>query len=149
VDVVLRAALFFLFLFAITRLIGRRELNSLEPFDLILLVVMGDLVQQAITQSDYSVTGGALVIGTIVLLSVATSYVTYRFRAVRPLLDGEPIVLVADGEVLERNARRERITVDELNAVARQQQLTSLDDVRFAVLETNGKISMIPRTQAE
>ena len=144
-DIVLRAALFFVFVFAITRLIGRRELNSLEPFDLILLVVVGDLIQQAITQSDYSITGGILVIGTMVVLTVATSYLTYRFKRLRPLLDGEPIVLIADGEVLERNARRERITVEELSAVARQQQISSLDDVRFAVLETNGKISMIAR----
>jgi uncharacterized membrane protein YcaP (DUF421 family) len=145
VDIVLRAALFFVIILAITRLIGRRELNSLEPFDLILLIVLGDLVQQAITQSDYSVTGGFLVIATMVLLTVATSYVTYRVRALRPLLDGEPIVLIADGALLERNLRRERITVEELRAVARQQQIASLDDVRFAVLETNGKISMIER----
>jgi uncharacterized membrane protein YcaP (DUF421 family) len=144
-DVVLRAALFFFFLYAVTRLIGRRELNSMQPFDLILLVVMGDLVQQGITQSDYSVTGGILVIGTIVLLTTGTSFLTFRFPRTRPLLDGEPILLVHDGEILRRNTRRERITDEELLAVARQQQLASLDDVRYAVLETNGKISMIGR----
>jgi uncharacterized membrane protein YcaP (DUF421 family) len=146
-DVVLRAALFFFVLFAIMRFVGRRELNSMEPFDLILLVVMGDLVQQAVTQSDYSVTGGILVIGTITLLTVATSYLTFKFPRVRPVLDGEPIVLISDGEVLWRNARRERITVEELQAEARQQQISSLDDIRFAVLETNGKISMISRSK--
>jgi uncharacterized membrane protein YcaP (DUF421 family) len=146
-DVVLRAALFFFFLYAITRLVGRRELSSMEPFDLILLVVMGDLVQQAVTQSDYSVTGGILVIGTMSVLTVGTSYLTFKFPRVRPVLDGEPIVLIADGEVLWRNARRERITVEELQAEARQQQIASLDDVRFAVLETNGKISMISRSK--
>ncbi|HVW19506.1 MAG TPA: YetF domain-containing protein [Solirubrobacteraceae bacterium] len=145
-DLVLRAALFFVLLYVVMRLIGRRELSSLEPFDLVLLVVMGDLVQQAVTQSDYSVTGGALVIGTMVLMSVAASYLTYRVRRLRPLLDGEPIVLIADGEVLERSLRRERITLEELGAAARQQQIESLDDVRFAVLETNGKISMIERS---
>jgi uncharacterized membrane protein YcaP (DUF421 family) len=144
-DIVLRAGLFFVFLYVVTRLVGRRELSSLEPFDLILLIVMGDLVQQAVTQSDYSVTGGVLVIGTFVLLTVLTSYLTYRFPKTRPVLDGEPIVLVHDGEVLRANARRERITDEELQAAARQQQIASLDDVRFAVLETNGKISMIPR----
>lgn len=144
-DIVLRAAVFFVFLFVITRCVGRRELNSLEPFDLILLVVMGDLVQQAITQSDYSVTGGMLVIGTMVLLTVVVSFLTYRFPRTRPMLDGEPILLVHDGEVLQANARRERITFEELQAVARQQQIASLDEVRYGVLETNGKISMIPK----
>lgn len=144
-DVVLRAALFFFFLYAVTRLIGRRELNSMQPFDLILLVVMGDLVQQAVTQSDYSVTGGILVIGTIVLLTVSTSFLTFKLPWIRPVLDGEPILLVHDGEILRRNTRRERITDQELQAVARQQQIASLGDVRYAVLETNGKISMIER----
>jgi uncharacterized membrane protein YcaP (DUF421 family) len=145
-DIVLRAAAFFVFLFVITRVIGRRELNSLEPFDLILLVVTGDLVQQAITQSDYSVTGGMLVIATMTLLTVAVSFLTFRFPRTRPLLDGEPILLIHDGEVVRANAKRERITDEELQAVARQQQLASLDDVRYAVLETNGKISMIAKS---
>src|SRR5436190_19291709 len=105
-DLVIRAAVVFLFIYLVTRVAGKRELNSLEPFDLILLVVMGDLVQQAITQSDYSITGGLLVIGTIVLLTVATSYLTFRFPKTRPVLDGEPILLVHDGQVLGANARR-------------------------------------------
>ena len=83
---------------------------------------------------------------TITVLTVFVSYLTFRFPRTRPLLDGEPILLVHDGHVIRANARRERITEEELRAVARQQQLASLDDVRHAVLETNGKISMIPKT---
>lgn len=142
-DIVLRAAIMFLVLFVLMRVSGRRELSSLEPFDLILLVVMGDLVQQAVTQSDYSVTGGILVIGTISLMSVGLSYLTFRFPRTRPLLDGSPILLVCDGEVLEPNLRRERMTLGELQAAARIEQIGSLADVRFAVLETNGKISFV------
>ncbi len=144
-DIVLRAAVFFVFLLVITRCVGRRELNSLEPFDLILLVVMGDLVQQAITQSDYSVTGGMLVIGTMVLLTVVVSYLTYRFPRTRPMLDGEPILLIHDGEVLRANARRGAHHPRGAPGGRRQQQIASLADVRYGVLETNGKISMIPR----
>lgn len=142
-DIVLRAAIMFVVLFVLMRVSGRRELSSLEPFDLILLVVMGDLVQQAVTQSDYSVTGGILVIGTISLMSVGMSYLTFRFPRTRPLLDGSPILLVCDGEVLEGNLRRERLTLGELQAAARLEQIGSLADVRFAVLETNGKISFV------
>ena len=144
-DIVLRAAFAFVFVFLITRVVGKRELSSLEPFDLILLIVLGDLIQQGVTQSDYSVTGLILAGTTIALLQVAASYASYRFKAVRPVLDGEPMVLVEDGRVLERNLVRERITRDELAVAARLNQIDSLDRVRWAVLETSGQISFIPK----
>jgi len=144
-DIVLRAAFAFVFVFFLTRVVGKRELSSLEPFDLILLIVLGDLIQQGVTQSDYSVTGLILAGTTIALLQVAASYVSYRFKAVRPVLDGEPMVLVEDGRVLERNLVRERITRDELAVAARLNQIDSLDKVRWAVLETSGQISFIPK----
>jgi uncharacterized membrane protein YcaP (DUF421 family) len=144
-DIVLRAALAFAFVFFLMRVVGRRELSSLEPFDLVMLVVLGDLVQQGVTQSDYSVTGLVLAAGTIALLQVCVSYLNYRFRRLQPILEGEPIVLVEDGRVLERNLARERMTRAELVVQARQSQIASLDNVRLAVLETNGNISFIPK----
>ena len=144
-DIVLRAAFAFAFILLLTRIVSRRELGSLEPFDLIMLIVLGDLVQQGVTQSDYSVTGLVLAGGTIALMQVAASYLSYRFRKVRPVLDGEPIVLVEDGRVLERNTRRERITPEEIAVQARLNQIDSLDKVRWAVLETSGQISFIPK----
>jgi uncharacterized membrane protein YcaP (DUF421 family) len=144
-DLVFRAAAIFCFLFLITRVVGRRELSSLEPFDIILLVVIGDLVQQGVTQSDYSVTGAMTVIATFSALTVFVSWISFRYRRLRLALDGQPIVLVMDGEVIEGNLRRERMTVDELEAEARLQQAESLDDVKLAVLETGGNISVIPK----
>lgn len=144
-DIVIRAAVIFLFIFTLTRMLGRRELNSLEPFDLILLVVTGDLVQQGITQSDYSVTGALLAVSTIGLLTVALSYLSYRFRPLRPVLAGEPIVLVDEGEPVKDNLRRQRITVEEIEAEARLQQISALEDVRWAILETNGRISFVEK----
>ncbi len=143
-DLVIRATVIFFFVFLLTRAVGRRELSSMEPFDLILLVVIGDLVQQGVTQSDYSVTGAILVISTIALLTVAMSFVNFRFSSLRGALEGEPVVLVENGEVIERNLRRERITVEELEAEGRQQQVASIADMRWAVLETSGQISVIP-----
>ena len=143
-DLVARAVIVFFAVFFITRVVGRRELSTMEPFDLILLIVTGDLVQQGVTQSDYSLTGALTVIATIALLTVALSYVSFKVPRLRPVLEGEPLVLVQDGEIIERNLRRERITVEELLAGARQQQIASLAQVRFAVLETNGAISFIP-----
>lgn len=143
-DLVLRAVIVFFAIFLVTRVVGRRELSSMEPFDLILLIVTGDLVQQGVTQSDYSLTGALTVVATIALLTVALSYVSFKVPRLRPVLEGEPLVLVQDGELIARNLRRERITLDELLAEARQQQFASLAQVRFAVLETNGAISFIP-----
>ena len=145
-DLVIRAAVAFLFVFFLTRVIGRRELSSMQPFDLIMLVMIGDLVQQGVTQNDFSVTGALLVGGTIALLTVAVSYVSFRFPRLRPVLDGEPVIILEDGKPIDRNLRRNRITIEELAAAARHEQLDSLDDVRWAVLETNGRISFIPKT---
>ena len=144
-DLVLRATVIFAFVFLITRVVGRRELASMEPFDIILLVVLGDLVQQSITQNDDSVTGALIVIATLALLTVGLAYISFRSRRLRPLLEGEPLILVEDGRVIDRNLRRERLTVEELQAEARQQQIASLEEVRWAVLETNGRISFIPK----
>jgi uncharacterized membrane protein YcaP (DUF421 family) len=143
-DIVARAAIIFFVLLVMTRAVGRRELSSMEPFDIILLVVIGDLVQQGVTQSDYSMTGAVTVMATIAVLTVAMSYLSYRFRRLRPVLEGEPLVLLQDGQPIERNLRRERITIDELRAAAREQQLASLDRVRLAILETSGRITFIP-----
>jgi uncharacterized membrane protein YcaP (DUF421 family) len=109
-------------------------------------VVVGDLIQQGITQSDDSVTGATIVLATVSLMTVALSYLSFRVVRLRPLLEGEPIVLVVDGAPIEANLRRERITMDDLLAQARQQQLDSLETVRFAVLETSGRISFLVKS---
>jgi uncharacterized membrane protein YcaP (DUF421 family) len=144
-DLVIRATVVFFFIFLVMRVAGRRELSTLEPFDLILLVVLGDLVQQGITQSDQSVTGTLTVISTIGLLSVGVSWASFRFRRLRPMTEGEPVVLVRDGKPIERNLRRERITLDDIREEARAAQIDSLSELRWAILEDNGHISCIPR----
>src|SRR5436309_14427882 len=90
-DLVIRAVVILFFILLVTRVAGRRELSMLQPFDLILLVVLGDLVQQGITQSDESVTGTLTVISTVALLSVAVSWISFRFKAVRPVTEGAQI----------------------------------------------------------
>jgi uncharacterized membrane protein YcaP (DUF421 family) len=144
-DVILRAAFAFFLIFLLTRIVGRRELNSLEPYDLILLVVLGDLVQQGVTQSDYSVTGMVMAVGTIALLVVTVSFVSFRFPRMRPVLDGEPIVVIQDGKILDSNLRRERLTRSELAEEGRMQQIASLEEVSWAILEKSGQISFIQK----
>ena len=142
-DLVIRAFIGFFFVFLLTRVVGRRELSSLEPFDLIMLVMIGDLVQQGITQNDFSVTGMLLVGSTVALLTVAVSYSGFRFPRLRPVLEGEPVIVVEDGRPIDHNLARNRITQEELAAAARRQGIASLDGVRWAVLETSGDISFV------
>jgi uncharacterized membrane protein YcaP (DUF421 family) len=144
-DIAIRSAVIFVFIYLLMRIIGRRELSSLEPFDLILLVVLGDSVQQAVTQDDYSVTGAVIVVATIALLQVSVSYLNFKVPRLRPILDGEPIVIVQDGKVIEGNARRERLTLEDIAEAARMQQIASLEDVQWAVLETSGELSFIEK----
>jgi uncharacterized membrane protein YcaP (DUF421 family) len=144
-DIVLRAIVLYLFILLLTRAVGRRELSTLEPFDLILLVTIGDLVQQGVTQNDFSVTGSLLAVGTIGVLTVVFSYLPWRFRVLRPVLEGVPTIVVQDGDIVERNLRRHRLTQEEVAAAARVQQIASLTQVRWAVLETNGQLSFIKK----
>jgi uncharacterized membrane protein YcaP (DUF421 family) len=145
-DLVLRAIFLYFFVFAITRVIGRRELSELAPFDLILLIVVGDAIQQGLTQDDYSLTGAVLVVGTFAILQLITSYASFKVVRLRPLLEGEPIVIIQDGKILERNLNRERLTEAEVAEAARQQQIASLDQVEWAVLESSGKISFLTKS---
>jgi uncharacterized membrane protein YcaP (DUF421 family) len=142
-DLVLRALAVYLIVLLFTRVLGKRELSSLQPFDLILLVVIGDLIQQGVTQNDLSVTGIAIVLSTIGIAQVVVSYLSFRFRRIRPILQGEPVVLVENGHVIERNMRRERVTKDDLAEEARLNEIDSLDTIKWAVLETTGEISFI------
>jgi uncharacterized membrane protein YcaP (DUF421 family) len=147
-DIVIRAAVAFVFVLFLTRTMGRRELGSLEPFDLIMLVVIGDLIQQGVTQNDFSVVGAILAGGTIAIMTMATSFLNWRFKRLRPILEGEPLILVQDGKLIERNLKRERITPEEVAEQARIQQVASFDEIRWAVLETNGQISIVPKKAA-
>ena len=145
-DIVLRSAVVYVFVMVLMRLIGRRELSSLEPFDLLILVVIADFVQQGVTQQDYSVTGAILAVGTFALLIVATSWITWRFPRTRPVLEGNPVVLVEDGKPIMDNLRRERITIEEIAAQARLQQIDSITKIRWAILETTGGVSFISKS---
>jgi uncharacterized membrane protein YcaP (DUF421 family) len=145
-DIVIRAVVLFLFVWLVTRAVGRRELSTLQPFDLILLIVIGDLIQQGVTQNDFSVTGGMLAVGTVAAMTVLFSWLAFRFPRVQPVLEGDPVILVERGRTIDRNLRMNRITMEELAAQARLQQIAHLDDIDWAVLETSGNISFIPKS---
>ncbi len=145
-DVVLRSIVAFAFIIALLRVIGRRELSSLEPFDLVLLIVIGDLVQQGVTQSDYSFTGLLLSVGTFAVLTVALSFCSARFPRLRPVLEAGPLIIVEDGKLIEKNMRKERLTPEEVAGEARAQGIASLDQIAWGVLEGSGRMSFIKKS---
>ena len=144
-DIVLRGIAIYVFIYVLTRVVGRRELSSLEPFDLILLIILGDSVQQGLTQDDYSVTGAIIAVSTIATWQVLSSYVIFRSRGARRVLEGQPIVIAQDGKLISKNLERERMTADEVAEEMRQQQIASIEDVQWAIVEPNGSISFIQK----
>lgn len=142
-EIVVRAALIYLFLWIVIRAIGSKELSELSSFELILLIVMGDIVQQGVTREDMSVTGAILAVGTFSLLALLSSYVSFRWRATRPLIQGIPVIVVRDGEPVEQMLELERLTMEELLDAAREQGISDLGDVKVGVLEPDGKFSFL------
>lgn len=140
-EIMIRAAVMFLFLWGVTRAVGRSTLGELTTFELLLYVTMGDLIQQSVTQQDYSVTAGILAIGVFALFTVALTWVQWRFPRMRPLIRGVPLVIVRDGELVGKAVRQQRMSIEDLRASARQQGIRSIADIELAVLETDGKIS--------
>jgi uncharacterized membrane protein YcaP (DUF421 family) len=142
-DIVIRATVAYLFIILLLRVTGRRDLSSMGPTDLVLLVVMGDLIQNGVTQTDMSVTGLTIAMTTFTLLSVASSYLVFKSRRARNIIEGTPLIVVQDGEPVEVNLRSERMTVDDVMEEARGQQIERLDQIKWAVLEANGTMSFI------
>ncbi len=142
-EIIVRASLVFFFLFLVARGTGKRELSELTAFELILLVSMGDLVQQAVTQEDMSVTGAGLAVGTIAFWIILFSKVSFRFPRARPVLEGVPVVVVRDGTPIMEALRYEDVTLDELKEGARNQGIADLGQVELAILEPDGRFSFL------
>ena len=145
-EIVVRATAIYLFLWALTRGLGKRELTEMTAFELVLLIVMGDLIQQGVTQEDTSITGAILAVGTIGIWILIFSWLGYRFRPARNLIEGVPVVVVQDGLPVEPALRLERVTLDELLESARNQGIDNLREVRLGILEPSGQFSFLKRS---
>lgn len=142
-DVVIRASVVFFFLLLLMRGLRRRTLGEMSPLQMILLIVIGDLVQQGVTQEDYSLTGAVLAVGTFAFWITLLDFATWRSSGVRRLLEGVPLVLIEDGKPVEKTLRLEQIPWEEVLEAARQQGIADVADVRIGVLEVNGRMSFI------
>lgn len=144
-QIVWRALAVFVVLYLITRMVGKRQLGQMTAFELVLLITMGDLIQQGVTQEDYSITGAFLAVGTFAAASVVLSWLTWRSKGARRIIDGHPTVLVRDGKILSDVADLERLPIDELFEAMREKGIRNLDEVELGVLEPDGGYSFFTR----
>ena len=144
-EIIARATVIYFFLWLLTRGLRKRAIGDLAPFEMILLVTLGDIVQQGITQEDMSVTGAILAVSTFAFWVTAFTWLSWRSDRARKTIEGVPLVIVRDGEPVEEALRLERMPLAELLEAARRQGVDDLADVRLAVLEPNGAVSIIKR----
>lgn len=148
-DIVIRASVMFAILFGLLRLMGKRELGQMTPFELVMLVVLGDLIQQGVTHNDFSLTGATLAIATFAFWASVLGWVSYRWPRAERAIEGEPRVLIRDGALIEANMKRDRLTRRELESEMRLAGIASVRDVAWAILEPEGRISFIKRGDGE
>jgi uncharacterized membrane protein YcaP (DUF421 family) len=144
-DVILRSTAIFFLLWMMMKGLGKRELAEVTPFELVVLVIIGDLIQQGVTGDDRSVTGAGLAVMTIAFWVLVLSYVSFRWKRARDVVEGLPVVVVRDGETEQANLDLERLTVEDVKAEARSQGIDDLRRVQVAILEPSGQFSFVLR----
>ena len=144
-EFIVRALIIYGFLIILLRMSGKRQVGQLAPFDLVLLLVLSNAVQNAINAGDNSVLAGILSAGTLVLVNYLVGLATYRNKKVEALIEGRPEILVHNGRLFEEVMVREKLTHHELNAALRAAGCDDVAQVHCAMLETNGQISVIPK----
>lgn len=144
-EKILRSAVVYFFILIAFRFTGKRQVGQLSLFDLVVLLIISNVVQNAVIGNDNSLGGGMIGAVTILALNWLVVEVSYRFKPARRLLEGEPTLLIHNGKVLQANLKRERITIEDLQAALRRNGGESIDHVRYAVLEENGQISVVPK----
>ena len=148
-ELVARTAIVYVLLWALIRGTGKRELAEMGPFDLVLLIVVGDVIQQAVTQEDMSITGATIVLATMGLLVLGVNALTRRSDRARHVIEGHPTIVVRHGSVDELAMRQERLPMADLLEAARAKGIDDLDKVRYAIVEPNGRFSFITDDTSE
>lgn len=142
---VLRASVIYALVMVLVRVSGKRAVGQFTPFDLILLILIGNAVQNGINGGDNSLTGAAIMAVTLIALNYLVAWLTSRNRRVERLVEGEPVVLACDGKVFERVLRRELVSSEDFAEALRSNQIEDIGEVHLALLETNGHITVIAR----
>lgn len=145
-DIAIRATIVFFMLFVVLRVMGKRQLGQMTPFEFVALVVLGDFVQQAVTHNDFSITAATLAVVTFAFWSLVLGWVSFYSPFARRVLEGEPRVIVNNGKIDRKMLRRDKITADEVLSEMRLAGIAHLEQVEWAILEPSGKISFIERS---
>lgn len=144
-DAILRAAAMYLFLLVVFRLSGKRVLADATTFDFVLLLIVSEATQQALTGNDNSFIGAALIIVTFLAIEITLSLITMRVKAIDKWVNGSPLIIVDHGKLISDRMKRERVEEsDVLEAARRLQGLERLDQIKYAILERSGGITIIP-----
>ena len=146
-EFVLRGIIIYVFLIILLRLTGKRQVGQLAPFDLVLLLVLSNAVQNAMNGGDNSVIGGMISAVTLVGVNWVVGVLTYRSKKLEALVEGRPDVLIRDGKLFQQTLERAKLTHHELMTALREAGCASIDDVRAALLENDGSISVIAKSK--
>ncbi len=144
-EFVLRALLVYGFLLITLRLTGKRQVGQLAPFDLVLLLVLSNAVQNSMNAGDNTVSGGFILVLTLLVTNGVVGWLTYRSKTAELLIEGKPLILIHEGKPDEKALAKEKITHHELLSAVRQAGACDIEAVRYAILETNGRINVIPK----
>lgn len=145
-ELILRCAIVYIFLIFLLRISGKRQIGQLAPFDLVLLLVLSNSVQNSMNAGDNSLIGGLISAGTLVGLNCLVGLITYRSKKLEALIEGRPQVLIHNGKIFEEVMKHANLTHHELDAALRDAGCASASEVHMAVLENTGAISIVPRT---
>lgn len=143
-DTVLRIAFVYFLLMVALRIMGKRELSEMSPFELVTLLMIPEIFSAALARGDFSMTNATIGVTALLTLVFLTSLLTFRFPRVERFVEGQPTVLVHNGRFLDRHMSRERVTPSEVFAEMYKSGLENLQQVRWAILEVDGKIAVIP-----
>jgi uncharacterized membrane protein YcaP (DUF421 family) len=144
-EFIVRAVVVYGFLLILLRMTGKRQIGQLAPFDLVLLLVLSNAVQNSMNGGDNSVTGGLILASTLVAINSTVGWFTYRSKRLESLIEGRPVILIHDGKIDHVSMQQAKMTTHELDAALRSAGCAGAGEVRFAVLENNGRVSVIPR----
>jgi len=144
-ELVLRAVIVYIFLLVLLRFTGKRQVGQLSSFDLVLLLVLSNAVQNAMNGGDDSVLAGIILASVLVLLNSLVGLATYKSKKLEALMEGRPLILIHNGKLFTDVMERERLTRHELNAALRAASCASVEEVHWAILETNGHITVQQR----
>lgn len=148
-DFVVRVTVIYLFLLLALRFIGKRELGEMAPMEFLVLMMIPEIVSQALSDDDHSLTGAIIGVGTLLSLVFITSFFSYRFKKVGEIIEGNPTILVRDGKLIRENADKERVSIEEIYSEMHKNGYERIEDIRWVILEPDGKLAFIPQQKQE